>query len=66
MSWSNKIKTASTFINKVKNFLVYFWGTHDDKYVVDHNGNKIIFSDSDYSFTDRTKNASNYTNRVKN
>jgi hypothetical protein len=53
--WSKKTKNVATWAKKVKNFLVYFWGTDEGKYVTDHNGNKIVFSE-DYSFTNRTKN----------
>jgi len=63
--WSKKTKNVAEFVKRVKNFLVYFWGTDDDKYVTDHNGNKIVFSE-DYSFTGRTKNAAVYTKRTKN
>ena len=45
----------TTWINKIKKFLVYFWGNQDDDYIVDHLGRKIVFSE-DYSFTNKTKN----------
>jgi len=53
--WGKATKHAATFINRVKNFLAYFWGNQDDDYVVDHLGRKIVFS-KDYSFTNRDKN----------
>ena len=53
--WGKATKHASTFIKRVKKFLVYFWGNQDDDYIVDHLGRKIVFSE-DYSFTKRTKN----------
>ena len=49
----------TTWVNRVKNFLVYFWGTHNDKYVVDHNGNKIVFFSNAFQLS--TKHESNYS-----
>jgi len=53
MSWTNITKNIATLTNKVRNLLYYFWGTHDDKYVVDHLGRKIIFFNNDYTNTNR-------------
>lgn len=63
-TWTQITKHTTTFVNRVKNFLYYFWGTDDGKYVVDHNGNKIVFFDN--SFQQRTKNESTYSLRSKN
>jgi hypothetical protein len=63
--WTKATKNASSFTQRVKNFLVYFWGNQDEDYIVDHLGRKIVFS-LDYSFTGRTKNAAVYTKRTKN
>ena len=65
MDWSNRVKNITDFAKRAINFLVYFWGTDEDKYVVDHSGRKIVFS-LDYSFAGRTKNTADYTNRAKN
>ena len=46
--WNYITRNASEFTNKVMRFLKYFWGTHDGKYIIDHNGNKILFIDNEY------------------
>lgn len=63
MSWTGISKNIATFTNKVKNLLYYFWGTDDDKYVVDHLGRKIVFFDYDYS--NKNKQSTTYTNKSK-
>jgi hypothetical protein len=63
--WSKATKNAADFTKRVKNFLVYFWGTDDGKYVVSDTGLRIVFSE-DLSLVGRTKNAADYTNRTKN
>jgi hypothetical protein len=63
--WTKATKNASSFTQRVKNFLVYFWGTDDGKYVVSDTGLRIVFSE-DLSFVGRTKNAAIYTKRTKN
>jgi hypothetical protein len=62
-----------TWIKRIKRFLYYYWGTHDNKFVVDHNGNKIVFLDNSWtgrtevstSFTERTKPTTSWTERTK-
>lgn len=53
----------TNWINKVKSLLQYFWGTHDDKYVVDHKNRKIVFIDR--SFQNIDKNKTNWFNKNK-
>jgi len=64
MSFNYITKHTSTLVERVKKFLVYFWGTHDGKYVVDHNGNRIVFFDN--SFVNTPKNTSTLTEDIKN
>jgi hypothetical protein len=53
MAWTFSTKAATTFVNKAKQFLYYFWGTHDNDYVVDHLGRKIIFFDYSPDWKDK-------------
>ncbi len=63
MSWNFKTINISSWGNKLKNLLIYFWGTHDDKYVVDHEGRKIVFLDN--SYTNKTKKTSSWSYKAK-
>lgn len=53
----------TNWIKKAKSFLVYFWGTHDDKYIVNEDGKKIVFLDR--SFKQKDKNITNWQNKNK-
>jgi hypothetical protein len=44
MSWTYKAKQLFGYL---------FWGTHDDKYVIDHLGRKIIFFDKSLKYKDK-------------
>ena len=61
MTWTYKNITSSTWVDKIKKFLTYFWGTHDNKYVVDHLSRKIVFLDN--SYTNKTRNTSSWTRK---
>jgi len=52
-----------SWINRLKKLALYFWGTHDNKYVVDHEGRKIIFFDN--RFSNIKKNITTWSNRNK-
>lgn len=52
-----------TWVYKVKQLLYYFWGTHDDKYVVDHLGRKIIFFDKSFKY--KNKNSTSWSYKSK-
>jgi hypothetical protein len=49
---------------KVKQLLYYFWGTDDNKYVVDHLGRKIIFFDKNFSYKTKTPSTWSYKSKT--
>ncbi len=64
MAWSYKNSNLATFVNKAMRLLFYYWGTHDDKYVVDHLGRKIVFIDNSYTYKTKKATTWNYKDKL--
>ncbi len=54
----------TNWVQKIKSVLVYFWGTHDDKYIVNEDGLKIVFIDRSYG--GKSRNTSQWDNKNRN
>ncbi len=61
MSWTYRDINLTNWADRVRKFLMYFWGTHDKKYVIDHEGRKIVFLDN--SYTNKARNTSSWTRK---
>jgi len=61
----------ATWINKLKQLLIGFLGTHDNKYIITDKGLKIIIFDRSFlqslktatSFSSKSKNITSFTNK---
>jgi len=53
----------TTWINKIKQLLIGFLSTHDDKYIITEDGKKIVMFD--FSFTNKSKSVTSFTNKSK-
>lgn len=53
----------TTWLRKVKQLLLGFLATHDDKYLVTETGLKLVAFD--YTFKKATKSVTSYTNKTR-
>lgn len=54
----------TSWINKIKQLLLGFLATHDNKYIITDTGKKLIAFD--YSFSNAVKNDTSFTDLSKN